>query len=154
MRQCWQLCAEMALKPWHVIVSTDFEEAVLLAVSSLPSREQVKEQASYPVVCPPVCDNCLASNPPYACPHCGEAQYCSRRCQQMHFHVHARHCQSDNETPSIMTTTFIHVEIPSSLRSAPSSLAKTVATSDANARVRLNPRQVARNYPPLQNADS
>jgi len=145
--------AEVVLKPWHVIVSIDFEDSVVATVSSLASREQVKQKVTYPVLCPPVCDNCLAQNPRYACLECGEAQYCSHECQKKHFHIHSRQCQSDNEALSIVKSTFIHVEIPSSLRSAPSSRAKTVSTSDANARVRVSPRRAARTPAQLQSVD-
>lgn len=135
--------AEVVLKPWHVIVSEDYEDLVMAAVSALPSREQVKKKASHPIMCPAVCGNCLAPNPRFACSSCRDVRYCSRACQRNHFQVHARECQCSNEECSIVKSTFIHVEIPSSIRSAPSSRAKTVSTSDANARIKVHPRRVA-----------
>jgi len=135
--------AELVLKPFHVIVSDDFEDLVTAATSSLPSRAQVREKASFSVHCPPVCEACMAQNPRFKCSQCGKAMYCSRACQKNHWQTHVGLCETDDAL-SIVKTTFIHVDLPSSLRSAPSSRAKTASTSDANPRIKTKPRYSAR----------
>jgi len=129
------------LKPWHVIVSEDLEEAVLAAATSLPSREQVRLKQNLTVECPPICEQCAAARPRFSCSRCGIAQYCTQDCQRMHWQLHSKVCISDEAgSPYVVNKTFVHVDVPGSLRSGPSSGQKTVSTSAANPRVLRNPR--------------
>lgn len=130
------------LKPWHVIVSEDFETAVVAAAASLPSREQVRMKNNITVECPPICEQCAAPTPRFSCSRCGVARYCTRECQKMHWQLHSKACMSDEAgSLTLVSKTFIHVHLPSSLRSGPSSCQKTASTSDANPRVLRNPRK-------------
>jgi len=133
---------DLRLTPGHVIVSEEFEEAALAAVASLRSREQVRRKRDFAVDCLPVCEQCGASKPRFECSRCHVARYCSRGCQTMHWQVHRKSCNSDEVgILSVVSNTFIHVDLPSSLRSGPSSCPKTASTSAANPRVLRNPRK-------------
>merc|ERR1712129_539363 len=132
---------DLRLKPWHVVVSEEFEEAVIAAAASLPSREQVRMKHNLAVECPPICEQCAAPKPRFSCSRCGVARYCSQECQKMHWQLHSKVCMSDEAgSPSVVSKTFVHVDLPTSLRSGPSSR-KTASTIDANPRVMRNPRK-------------
>lgn len=139
------------LKPWHVVAEEVFQEAVMASVRGLPSREQVREKSRSSLKVPPSCSGCRAAGAGLRCGHCRKAFYCSRKCQATHYSQHRAACTSGSDTPAtpfwsafdtpiVVKHTYIHVVVPSSLRSEPDSQ-KTASTSDANPRVMGNPRK-------------
>jgi hypothetical protein len=126
------------LKPWHVIVSGEFLDAVRSAVLSLRSKEQVRQKLdSREVASRRSCEHCGISNPRFICQRCRMAHYCSKECQKIDYKKHVKVCGIPSEAPISFTRTFLHVELPTgcSGRSA-----VTKSTTDADARKGLNPR--------------
>jgi len=127
----------MDLKPFHVLASEEFVDLVEAAVHSLRSREQVREKSRSEVQVPLssklVCNACGAKAES-RCSKCGQVFYCSRACQRSDWAQHQRACVVEGEIPVVVSRTFIHVKLESSLRSAPSSSKKTSSTTDADKR--------------------
>lgn len=133
---------DFELKPWHVIACAECAELVQDVVQSLPSRQQVRQKRSLLFECPPICDQCESQNPRFSCSRCHRARYCSKECQRTAWQIHSKMCDADDQGAlSFMRRTFIEVDVPTSLRSCPSSGPKTVSTSQANPRVKQNPRE-------------
>lgn len=107
------------LKPWHVIVSDEFLALVEETVAALRSRDQVREKSRKSLEVPAVCHTCDAS-----VQH--DSQYGL--------------VNIDADIPFLISRTFIHIKVPSSLRSVPNSK-QTASTTDADARKGPNPRK-------------
>lgn len=109
-----------SLKPRHVIVSSDFEGAVVGAIDSLRSSDRVKEKSRLVVTK-------SRQRPEQAT----DSELDSEDEEKVGTHA---------EAPCIIKRTFVDVPIQSSLWSGPSAGPKTVSTTDACARVGPNPR--------------
>lgn len=130
------------LKPWLVIVAAEFEQAVGQAVASLPSRMQVRQKKRSMVavaVSDRHCEHCGKDCPRFKCTHCSSTWYCSQDCQRRDWKFHK--AAGGDLLPVVVKRTFLHLDVPSSLRSEPSTGPKTQSTSDANPRVKVNPRK-------------
>lgn len=125
------------LKPWHVIVSAEFLDAVKLVVSSLRSKEQVRQKSdSREVASRRICERCGFSNPRFICQRCRMAHYCSKECQKLDYQKHAKVCGIPSEVPISFTHTFLHAKLPSSSGRS----VVTKSTTDADPRKGVNPR--------------
>lgn len=125
------------LKPWHVIVSAEFLDAVKLAVSSLRSKEQVRQKSdSREVASRRYCEHCGFSNPRVICQRCRMAYSRSKECQKLDYKKHAKVCGIPSEVPISFTHTFLHAKLPSSSGRS----VVTKSTTDAEARKGVNPR--------------
>jgi len=137
--------ASLDLKPWHFVVSDEFEKAVDEAVKSLPSKAQVREKQRCRVPAGP-CASCGAINPRFTCKRCNLACYCSKRCQQQDWREHRKVCMplqaeiDDSGFPVVLKRSFLEVPIQTSLRSSPASGKQTKSTTDADPRKGPNPR--------------
>eukprot|EP00933_Yihiella_yeosuensis_P070128 TRINITY_DN7764_c0_g1_i1.p1 TRINITY_DN7764_c0_g1~~TRINITY_DN7764_c0_g1_i1.p1 ORF type:complete len:591 (-),score=94.32 TRINITY_DN7764_c0_g1_i1:217-1989(-) len=139
--------ADQDLKPWHVIVSDEFEKLVVQAVKKLPSSEQVKEKHRKAVVSGP-CNSCGAERPRFICKRCNLVRYCSRACQQQDWRVHKLSCTSscydmegDLDSLVVVKRTFLEIKLKNSLRSTPASIDRTKSTTDTDPRKGMNPRK-------------
>jgi len=128
---------DQALMQWHVVVTSEFLDAVHEAVSSLRSKEQVRLKSDTPVeVSLQRCQFCDERNPRYRCP-CEKANYCSQRCQKMDYSRHVKTCTRHSEL-YIVSKTFIDIKLPDDQQAARSTTTKS--TTDANPRKGKNPR--------------
>jgi len=134
------------LKPWHVVVSEEFEKAVDQAVKRLPSQAQVREKQRTHVPSGP-CASCGMVTPRFTCQRCNLVRYCSRGCQQQNWRDHKKLCIASQENvddsgfPVVLKRTFLEVPVQSSLRSSQVSGDKTKSTTDADPRKGMNPRK-------------
>lgn len=128
---------EKDLKPWHVVASEDFEEAVAHAVQQLPSQQQVREKGHSTVEC----SGCGAQAPRYACQRCHLVRYCSKACQQKDWQLHKQSCEAGELL--VVKRTFLEVPLKNSLRSTPASADRTKSTTDADPRKGGKPRKAA-----------
>lgn len=134
------------LKPWHVVVSEEFEGAVDKAVKSLPSKAQVREKQRSVVPSGP-CAACGKTDPRFACQRCHLARYCSKACQQQNWREHKKLCMpaqedvDDSGMPVVLKRTFLEVPLKTSLRSSPTTGDRTKSTTDADPRKGRNPRK-------------
>eukprot|EP00931_Biecheleriopsis_adriatica_P102938 TRINITY_DN77843_c0_g1_i1.p1 TRINITY_DN77843_c0_g1~~TRINITY_DN77843_c0_g1_i1.p1 ORF type:complete len:593 (-),score=108.18 TRINITY_DN77843_c0_g1_i1:236-2014(-) len=135
------------LKPWHVVVSDEFEKAVVRTVKQLPSQEQVREKSNKAVVAGP-CNTCGMQRPRFVCHRCSLVRYCSRACQQQDWRVHKRSCipsygdtEGNLDSLVVVKRTFLEVPLKNSLRSSQASVDRTKSTTDTDPRKGMNPRK-------------
>lgn len=134
------------LKPFHVVVSREYEQAVMDAVASLPSKAQVREKQRTTSAIAATCATCQAEKPRFTCQRCHGAWYCSRKCQQQDWRRHKAVCSApevdlEGEFPIVVKRTFLEVTVRNSLRSSPSSGTRTKSTTDADPRKGVRPRR-------------
>jgi len=108
----WLTSEGVHLGPAHVVVSTESEAIVIDVVNSIPRSHKICEQRRLEVA--------LGS------------QGCSP----------SEAGNGSDQLAITITRTFIHVMVPSSLRSMPTDGQKTVSTTDACERRGLNPRKL------------
>merc|ERR1712048_121965 len=130
---------DLDLKPWHVVVSSAYLDAVQAAVGRLRSREQVRQKSNSTVDVPKqTCQTCGNPRPRFACGRCHTTHYCSRECQRADYKQHVTKCAIVPEVPVIVSKTFLDIKLPSSMQSRRSAVTKS--TTDADARKGVNPR--------------
>lgn len=114
------------LKAWHVVVSSDIEDAVVKAVNNLRSNDRVKQKRRELI------SQAAPTVPSTACAG-----------PQAEEHQQGKDTDTAEEEffPVLAKRTFIQVPVPSSLWSGPTSGQKTKSTTDANPRMVDNPRQ-------------
>lgn len=125
--ECWEL------KPRHIIVNDDFEEAVVQTVNSLRSSDRIKQKTRAVLELGKDLDHAQASTEPSVDFDESTGEGAATACPQ-------RSVGADLEAvPFIVKRTFIHIPVQSSLWSDPGGQ-KTASTTDADPRCGPNPR--------------
>jgi len=143
------------LKPRHVLVSDDFEEEVLAAVESLRSNDRVKQKQRSTVIGMAEASNGTETfGQDLQAPanmRTGASEESAETVQSSHESMGGpAESSGDNRRADInldlylVKRTFIHIPIPSSLWSGPTSGQKTASTTDADPRFGQNPRVATR----------
>lgn len=126
------------LMPGHVVVTSEFLDSVHSAVSSIPSKKQVRQKSDTRIVASArTCQTCGLPNPKYRCP-CKEVYYCSKKCQKMDYVSHIKTCTLQSSAPAIVSKTFIDIKLPAQRLAGRSTATKS--TTDADPRKGKNPR--------------
>lgn len=131
VREGWQLQRR------HVVVTREFEDVVIAAVKELASKLQVrlKRRTSSTV------SSLSVGSSAFGAAHVDlHASYCAE--QQMESGSENEKSGRAPEFIYVVKRTFIHIPVPASLYSGPSSGQKTASTGDANPRVHFSPRKV------------
>merc|ERR1719433_2134414 len=104
---------ERTLMPGHVVVTSEFLDAVQSAVASLRSKDQVRNKLELRVgVSRRECQTCHKHDPKYRCQRCHVAYYCSQQCQKMDYSEHVKTCPIQSELPVIVSKTFLDIKLP------------------------------------------
>jgi ribosomal protein S27AE/tetratricopeptide (TPR) repeat protein len=128
------------LKPWHVVATSEFLDAVLSSVNNLRSRDQVRVKSKSLVpISKRTCANCGQTQPRFSCGKCHTANYCSRDCQRLDYPKHIKVCSNSLGLPVVVSRTFLDVKLPSNSTKCS---AVTKSTTDADDRKGINPRSV------------
>lgn len=114
------------LKPRHVIVSDEFNDALQEAIGSLRGGDRVKQKQRSPFI--------ITATEHATAP--------AERSDDVSGGGPAE--EARNVFPYIVKRTFIHIPVASSLCSGPSSSPKTASTTDAHSENGANPRQKRR----------
>jgi len=124
------------LKPRHVVVAADFEEALARAVRRLPSSEQTKPKGAKVEVAIPTSSVLVNASSGSNSRLSGFVLTSPEDVDEPE--------QDDEQHLDVVyevKRTFIHFTLPGSLYSGPSSGPKIASTSDANPRTPINPRR-------------
>lgn len=150
------------LKPRHIIVSDEFEDAVVRAIESLRSSERVKQKCRKNLTEPSQSSGEVYQDDPEEGTHAGGDRTPEWFAKPAHSSRDVDAGDTDERTrggalntdgnvtpegipvvfPYLVKRTFLHIPFPSSLWSGPTSGQKTASTTDAQPQKGENPRQV------------